>query len=306
MNQIFQNIDGTILLVGLTVLLSLIFMNEVVRRNKYAALFFFLVIPIIFSIFVWPNTAVKGSSVGTWFDWAKLYSVLTISLIMMAISHVKKLSTKKFMLMLPAILLAVNIMEAVIRDFQVYSMHGFHDGMVLNGGPWNIMNGIAGILNILAISGWLGIFASKSKGKDMVWPDQIWVWVIAYDFWNFAYTYNCIPNHSWYAGLILLLSSLIPFILIKRGVWLQHRAFTLAFWMMFAMSYPSFIDNSEYAVKSSNNETSLLVFSSLALLANILLISYHIYRIRKYKLNPLKDEIYSDTEAYKIVIKVNK
>ena len=306
MNQIFQNIDSTVLLVAITVLASLMLMNELVRRNKYIALFFFLLIPIIFSIFVWPNTAVKGSSVGTWFDWAKLYSVLTISLIIMSISHIKRLRTNKIILILPAIMLAVNIMEAVIRDFQVYSIHGFTDGMILNGGPWNIMNGVAGILNILAISGWVGIFASKSKSKDMIWPDQIWLWVIAYDFWNFAYVYNCVPNHSFYAGLILLLSSLIPFILIKKGAWLQHRAFTLAFWMMFVMSYPSFVDTSKYAVKSSNNETALFVFSFLALLANVLLISYHIYRIRKYKLNPLKDEIYSDTEAYKTVIKENK
>ena len=39
------------------------------------------------------------------------------------------------------------------------------------GGPWNIINGIAGILNILTISGWVGIFVSKDRSRDMIWPD---------------------------------------------------------------------------------------------------------------------------------------
>ena len=63
-------------------------------------------------------------------------------------------------------------------------------------GPWNIMNGIAGILNIVTICGWFGIFISKDSSKDMIWPDMIWAWIIAYDLWNFAYTYNCISDHS--------------------------------------------------------------------------------------------------------------
>ena len=77
-------------------------------------------------------------------------------------------------------------------------------------GPWNIMNGIAGILNIVTICGWFGIFISKDSSKDMIWPDMIWAWIIAYDLWNFAYTYNCISDHSAYAGLALLLACTIP------------------------------------------------------------------------------------------------
>ena len=62
------------------------------------------------------------------------------------------------------------------------------------------------ILNILTICGWFGIFISKDPSKDMIWPDMIWAWIIAYDLWNFAYTYNCISDHSAYCGLALLLA----------------------------------------------------------------------------------------------------
>jgi hypothetical protein len=305
MNFLFESFDLITFLVGLGVLAALMLLNEFARRYKYVALTLFIIIPIIFTIFVWPKTAVAGSSVGSWFHWAKLYSVLAAALSCLAISYWKKAAANKYVLMLPAIILAINIAEAVLRDFEVYSIHGMDHGMMLNGGPWNIMNGIAGILNIIAISGWMGIFASKGKTKDVIWPDQIWVWVIAYDFWNFAYTYNCVPDHSWYAGLLLLLASVIPFLIIKKGAWFQHRAFTLAFWMMFVMSYPAFVDTSAYAVKSTNNDTMLFIVSFIALLANVILIVYHVYRIIKKKINPLKSEVYTDTAAYKTVIAEN-
>ncbi len=53
---------------------------------------------------------------------------------------------------------------------------------------------------------------------------------------------------------------------------LQHRAQKLAFWMMFAMSYPAFMNTSEFAVKASQNTMSLFIIRAIALLANVALI----------------------------------
>jgi len=108
------------------------------------------------------------------------------------------------------------------------------------------MKGIAGILNILAITGWWGITIRKKTPKDgsrdMLWPDMLWFWIIAYDIWNFAYIYNCIADHSFYCGAALLLSCTIPAFLIKKGAWLQHRVSTLALWIMFVIAVPTFAD----------------------------------------------------------------
>ena len=60
----------------------------------------------------------------------------------------------------------------------------------------------------------------------MMWPDMDWIYILGYDLWNFAYTYNCISDHSVYCGVILLLSCTIPAFFIKKGCWLQHRAHT--------------------------------------------------------------------------------
>lgn len=303
---LFESLPWQTILMGFAVLAGLMLVNEITRANKWIALGLFLVLPIYLSFMVWPTTAAPGTSVGTWFAYAKVYSVLTITLIIMGIRFIKGWANNKYLLMLPALLLAINIMEAVIRDFQCYNLNGFVDGVVITGGSWNIMNGIAGILNILAISGWAGIFISKGKKKDMIWADQLWFWIIAYDLWNFAYVYNALGDHAFYAGAVLLLSCTIPAFFIKKGAWLQHRAQTLAVWMMFAMTFPAFIDTSKYAVKASQNTSALFTISAIALIANITLIIYHVYKIVKTKRNPLKDEIYTDLRSYQLIKERNK
>ena len=287
------------------VVAGLMLVNEFARMNKWVSLALFLVLPIVLPFTVWKATAGAGSSVGDWFHWAKVYSALAGCLGFLALRNIKGLSTNKYALLFPPVILSINILEAVVRDFQVFSIHGLVDGILTIGGPWNIMNGIAGIINIITITGWMGIIIGKDKKKDMLWPDQLWFWIIAYDLWNFAYVYNCVSDHAFYAGAALLVSCTIPAFFIKKGAWLQHRAQTLAIWMMFVMTVPSFVDTSMFAVKSSHNMAALWVVSGLALAANVAVLVYEIIKISQAKRNPLKEEIYTDLAAYKQVVAKN-
>ncbi len=220
--------SGWAILVAVT--FTLIAFNEFGRTTKWGGIFLFIILPTFLTIYVWPKTAATGNEygTGTWFNWVKTYSALAGSIGFMAIRYIPSLAKKKWVLVFPALILAINILEACIRDFQVYSFGLWEGGTVENlwtiSGSWNIMNGIAGILNILTICGWFGIVISNSKSKDMIWPDMIWAWIIAYDLWNFAYTYNCISDHSFYCGVALLLSCTIPAFFIVKGAWLQHIA----------------------------------------------------------------------------------
>ena len=298
---LFESIPWYSALMWFAVLAGLMLFNEIARMNKWVSLFMFLVLPIGLTFTVWPHTAGPDSSVGTWFHWAKVYSSLAGCLGFLAIRHIKGWSNNKYILIFPPAILAINILEAVVRDFQCYGFNGFVDGIMIVGGPWNIMNGVAGILNIITITGWMGIFISRDRKKDMMWPDMLWFWIIAYDLWNFAYVYNCVGDHAFYAGAALLISCTIPAFFIKKGAWLQHRAQTLGIWMMFVMCFPSFVDTSKFAVKSSNDPAALMLVSSLALASNIAVFAYYLYRIKKYSLNPFKEEMYTDLEAYKEV-----
>ncbi|NQZ52025.1 MAG: hypothetical protein HRT95_18195 [Moritella sp.] len=296
--------------IAIAVLFTLMAFNELARTTRWGGIAMFVLLPVVLTIFVWPTTAAPGNEYGTgnWFNWVKTYSALAGALGFMAIRFIPSLAKNKYALIFPAAILAINIFEACLRDFQVFSF-GAWDGEVINNlwmmsGSWNIMNGIAGLLNIVAICGWTGIIISKDKSKDMIWPDMIWPWILAYDFWNFAYTYNCISDHSFYAGVILLLSCTIPAFFIKKGAWLQHRASTLALWIMFVMSVPQFADKIA-PVPTTHDPKAFFIVSLVALLANVALVVYQFKKIRKLKLNPLKDEIYTDTAAYKLVIKEN-
>lgn len=303
---LFQNISAVDWLVWLLVIGALIGLNELARANKWIALILFILLPISLTLFLWPTTAGAGSSTGTWFHWVKVYSALAGCLGFMAIRFIPKLQHNKWALAFPPLILSINILEAVTRDFQVTNLHGMIDGVFMNGGPWNVMNGIAGIINIITISGWLGIVISKDHKKDMLWPDQIWPWIIAYDLWNFAYVYNCVGDHSFYAGAALLISCTIPAFFIKRGAWLQHRAQTLAFWMMFTMSYPTFVTNSSFAVQSSHSNAALMIVSAIALTANVVVLIYHLYRIIKFRRNPLKDDVYAGVGVHDEVLNETK
>lgn len=165
---------------------------------------------------------------------------------------------------------------------------------------------------------------------DMLWPDMLWFWIIAYDLWNFAYTYNCLPGHSWYCGLALLIAPTICAFTVGKGAWLQHRAHTLALWCMFAQTFPAFIDEGIFAVNSvsaaqiaaaaksegiqlttqglypvlsANPNTNPMFFISLlALLSNIAVFAYMIYKIYQTKRNPYTSELYVDLARYKEVL----
>jgi hypothetical protein len=202
----------------------------------------------------------------------------------------------------PFVIVAINILIAVASDFEsAFRAFGTtwvsSEGVTLMGGWHNIFNGVAGIINIACMTGWWGIYVSKKK-QDMLWPDMTWVFIVAYDLWNFCYTYNCLPTHSWYCGLALLLAPTVANFLWNRGGWIQNRAFTLALWCMFAQVVPSFQDYSKFSVSSVNNPTVNLVVSLLALSANVLAIIYIGYRAKKQGINPYTHEVFRGTRDF--------
>lgn len=300
---------------------SLFIFNEFSRRQKWAGFFSFVILPVVLTI-IW-FTALKDVTYTDWFHLAKVYSATAGCIGFWCIRHLEKrdkttgkiiwrLADNKIALCFPPLILAINILEAVARDIQVGSTYWMiHSGAIegevvgVMGGAWNYMNAAAGLLNIITITGWFGIVikreTQKDKSKDMLWPDMLWFWIIAYDLWNFVYTYNCIPTHSWYAGLALLIAPTLCAFTLGKGAWLQHRAQTLAVWCMFAQTFPSFQDTGKFVVKSTYNPTIYTILAVLALGINIAVFIYMLYKIKKTKRNPYKGELYTDLNKFKEV-----
>jgi hypothetical protein len=225
----------------------------------------------------------------------------------------------------PFIIVAINILIAVGSDFEsaikgAMSVDGWwlsSEGVWLYGGWWNVLNGIAGILNILCMTGWWGIYSSKGR-QDMLWPDMTWMFILAYDVWNFEYTYLNLPTHSWYCGLALLLAPTFAAAVWNKGGWIQNRANTLAIWCMFAQVVPAFQDYSKFSVLPSvygdtydavgymdasirpitAHPQAQGVIAVASIVTNVVVLAFIIKRSIELKRNPYKNEIWMGTKDY--------
>ncbi|TXF38533.1 hypothetical protein E4J93_01265 [Collinsella sp. BA40] len=293
----------------------LILANEVARRSKAGGIFCFLALPAALTVYFisiyvcagmgmeWALNNPTYLHMNSWFHYAKLYAATAGCIGFMMIKYDwGKLGRAEWFKVFPFAIVAINILIAVVSDFEsAFRAFGTtwvsSEGVTLMGGWHNVFNGVAGLINILCMTGWWGIYRSK-KGDDMLWPDMTWVFIIAYDLWNFCYTYNCLPTHAWYCGLALLLAPTVANFFWNKGGWIQNRANTLALWCMFAQVFPMFQDYSVFSVDSVNNPQINLVVSIIALAANIAAFGYIMYRAKKLGVNPYKHEVFRGTRDY--------
>lgn len=289
----------------LVVVAGLIIVNEIARRWKPAGILIFVGMPIIATVAVTQFNSLAGSTAeGSWFPLVKHYSAVAGCLGFLALRYIPRIQKNKWALAFPPLILAINIAEAVYRDIQCASYDGADpiSGLYTLGGPWNYMNAVAGILNIVTITGWAGIVISRKKTKDMLWPDMLWFWIIAYDLWNWSFTYNCLSDVSWYCGVGLLVACTIPAFFIQKGAWLQHRAFTLGFWTFWSLVWPNFARLSRFAHPVSRDPNANFTLALAALLFNIGVFVYMIYKIWKTKRNPYKQELFVEEPRFREVV----
>ena len=268
--QIYGENAGFQLLGWLLVFAGLVVLNELSRRTKQGGVFFFLILPAALTVYfvsIYAGAAMGAEwalnnptyvHMNSWFHYAKLYAAIAGCIGFMMIKYKWGIGKQPWFRVFPFAIVAINILIAVCSDFE----SGIRGAMALAatgdrwwlssenvwlyGGWWNWVNGIAGILNILCMTGWWGIYSSK-KHDDMLWPDMTIYFIIAYDLWNFEYTYNNLPTHAWYCGLALLLAPTFANALWnKGGTGSQNRAHTLALWCMLAQVFPTFQDYSVF------------------------------------------------------------
>lgn len=235
--------------IGMLVLLILL--NELFRKYKVPTFAFYIIIPFL----VIPLIAYLGyTEVSYWFKWVKLYSVV-FAAIWFSFMRYTKLGFARSARFVAAAFLAINIAEAVGQDFSM--------GFIAN-----ILNAIAGILSIITLTGWKDIQIDDSKEKDLVWPAMTTLWIIAYDIWNFVFVYLNFPGSAANQFLVLL-SCTIPSLFIKKGTWLQARAFTLAAWFMYYFISPTAVET--HLVPLPRTDFLMLASGVISIAANAVL-----------------------------------
>lgn len=294
-------IFGFVFLTGLWV-----FINELTRKSKKASILAYCVLPFVLAVLVLTN--VLGSPSGkTWFGWVKVISAL-IGVWGFMLIRFTDLGKTKFAAFFPVTILSINIAEAVFRELEVFQTYKVMEidpaGIVVLGGPWNILNAIAGVLCIVTLTGFVNIKVSKDKSKDMVWPDMTWMYIIAYTLWNVAYVYNCISTRSMYSGVSILLAALIAEFFFKKGVWLQHRAQILAFYAMFALSF-DFHPTQFFNMVPTYNPAMWMAISVISFAFNLWVFGLMIYKTIKDKKSPYTNDLYIQTDYYKATMMEN-
>ena len=285
---------------------ALIFLNEISRRSKIASILMYVAVPVV--LFALIGFGVIGSpSSKTWFGNVKTLSAL-MGVWGFLLIRFTKLGNTKFTQIFPVAILGINIAEAVYRDIEVFltykEMVVDDANLVQLGGFWNLFNAAAGILLLITMTGFMGIRVAKTSSRDMVWPDQIWFWIVAYDLWNAAYCYNCISTRSMYSGMALLVACTLAEVLYKRGVWLQHRAQTLALFGMFSLA----VDYSSlpaFSIEASYRPAAWGALSVVAFLFNLGVFVYMLMQVKKTKRNPYTAELYTESKAYQKNLSAN-
>ena len=354
--QLYGSTAMTQLLGWVLVFAGLVILNEIGRRTKIGGIVLFVIIPAVLTIyFIAIQAGLFGGHsnqtyeyMNGWFHYAKLYAADIGVVGFLMIKYKWGIGKKEWFKPWPFVIVAINILIAVVSDFEsairAYQITGdfsgawwaSNEGVFLYGGWWNIVNGIAGLINIFCMTGWWGIYSSKKK-DDMLWPDMTIWFIVAYDIWNFEYTYCNLPTHTWYCGVALLLAPTFANALWNKGGWIQNRAMTLATWCMFAQVLPLFQLSNTFSVLPSlyggatkagvkaldlynaaitchttgasagdaianfgitANPTAQGVVAMLAIIANAICISVIIKRSIKQKKCPYTKEIWVGTRDY--------
>lgn len=354
--QLYGSTAMTQLLGWVLVFAGLVILNEIGRRTKIGGIVIFVIIPAVLTIyFIAIQAGLFGGHsnqtyeyMNGWFHYAKLYAADIGVVGFLMIKYKWGIGKKEWFKPWPFVIVAINILIAVVSDFEsairAYQITGdfsgawwaSNEGVFLYGGWWNIVNGIAGLINIFCMTGWWGIYSSKKK-DDMLWPDMTIWFIVAYDIWNFEYTYCNLPTHTWYCGVALLLAPTFANALWNKGGWIQNRAMTLATWCMFAQVLPLFQLSNTFSVLPSlyggatkagvkaldlynaaitchttgasagdaianfgitANPTAQGVVAMLAIIANVICISVIIKRSIKQKKCPYTKEIWVGTRDY--------
>ncbi len=342
-SSVFQVLGWVLVFCGL------ILTNEIARRTKAGGIFIFIILPLGLTIYFiavalgatmgaqWALNNPTYIHMNSWFHYAKLYAADIGCVGFMMIKYKWGIGKKHWFRAWPFVIVGINILIAVGSDFEsaikgslAFAQTGTRwwkssEGVWLYGGWWNWANGIAGIINILCMTGWWGVYSSKNK-QDMVWPDMTFWFILAYDVWNFEYTYLNLPTHAWYCGLALLLAPTFAATFWNKGGWIQNRANTLAIWCMFAQVFPMFQDYSRFSVlpslyQNAGNMTALDMthinsvkdflatgitanpstqglIAVLSIAINVIALSVIVKRSKEQKKNPYTNEIFVGTKDF--------
>lgn len=191
-------------------------LTEVCRRHrKFAA---GLIILSLFTAPLW------GANRDSWFEWAKICSVLipmvVVGFMRIAVYDDKKgsfweLFKKPWAMWFLFFILALNITEASIRDWEF----------------GNYMNALTGFILVLTIPFAGKYWRVETRTCGDIITDFPIGWCFLYTTWNAAFLLGCIPD-EFAGGLAILIACELYSIFGRHDLYIMGRIYTLAFFVI--------------------------------------------------------------------------
>ena len=175
--QIYGENAGWQLLGWVLVFAALVVLNEIARRSKIGGIVCFLAVPAALTVYFiaiyvcaaqgaeWALNNDTYVHMNSWFHYAKLYAATAGCIGFMMLKYHWGIGKTHWFKAFPFVIVAINILIAVASDFES-GIRGLmalqetgsrwwlsSENVWLYGGWWNWVNGIAGILNILCMTG---------------------------------------------------------------------------------------------------------------------------------------------------------
>lgn len=248
---------AALILYALLLFVGLVVAEEIFHRYPRFSLTFFSIASIIlFSCWILLVGAVD------WFPWAKVLSIASGIIVLSLLRTTKLGSRTKLVAWTTYAFLAVNILEATVRDAVVGNMA-------------NYLNAMAGFLLIVTLEKLYTVHISKKDDyRDLLWSGMTLPWIVGYTLWNWTFVYL---NFGFQSSLmhIAVLGSAFLVVFRNKDRWLQARAFTLGMYFILFHSLPHLVTN--LTINRSTDELGL----SISLLSFGFMVWYTILFIRR-------------------------
>ena len=142
------------------------------------------------------------------------------------------------------VILGLNILEAVIKEALIINLP-------------SALNILMGILIIFPLTDpQHNMHISTSKERDFIVPKLTLQWIISYSIWNWSFIYYTFPEfalrHLAVLGAPFFINSII------KGTWLQARALSLSFYVLFSFTATPYI-GSYFPVIEYNKTLALVI-----------------------------------------------
>ena len=145
---------------------------------------------------------------------------------------------------------------------------------------------------------------ADQKARRLIWVAMVWPRVIAYDLWNHAFLYNSLADYTWYCTLALLLACTISAFTWAKGQWIWFRCFTLVFWILMNTLLPeALVPPSDIFNFATMDPRANIACAVVALVANVMLFTYWLYKIVVFKRNPITGVLYCELAECRMIVR---